>query len=267
MTLAAVVLLLTTSEASVDRTGRHVSARRSRVAEGVRCITVQVGPDDKQDIHFRWEKDFTLRGLRTHVAARTSWPKNKDTKSHVGDAGVMDSITLSGSVLDVAYEAKHSDGATDIQVAYSLPGGLQVMSDVTCTSRSPSDIEVKSVSAFHTAGAFNLQPTWNFANNRLRIKLGRGMRRFACPVSVTADFDPDEWLSGAEYEFGVRQELTAGRMLRAKLLLPAQRAGQKVWAEIRDNTIDEGGSWIAQASVPVGRLDEVEFTLRRAWQF
>jgi len=258
-----VFALAATVEANVDRTGRHRGGYHSRVAEGVRCITVQVGSAAKQDIHFRWEKDFTLKGLRAHVAARTSWPKDESVDNKVGPNGVLDSITVSGAALDIVYQAKYTDDATDVNLAYSLPGGLQLMSDMQLGN---GEREVTSVSAFHTAGAFNIQPTWLLASKRLRLKLGRGMRRFACPVSLTTEFDPSNGLADASYEIGMRQEL-GGRALRAKLLLPPKREDQKLWAELRDNTVDEGGAWIAKATMPVEAMRLVEFTLRRAWQF
>lgn len=273
------VALTVVALGTVDRTGRHATAgRHSKVAEGVRTITMQVGSgkggSSKSDIHLRWEKDFLLRDLRARVTAKTSWPRSESFDSYVGKDGALDTISVGGSVRDVVYQATHADGATDIQLAFSLPGGLQLMSAVNV--QDGGQAAVKSVSAFHTAGAFNLQPTWFLPDKRLRIKLGKGLKRFACPVSLTTELRPGEGLGDASYEVGVRQQLSPGRTLRARLLLPPTREERKVWAEIRDSAFDPEALWILKATVPMAAeagsslsdcLRAAEFVMRRAWQF
>ena len=63
-----------------------------------------------------------------------------------------------GDVSGVSYEVKRAlgdDGRPDIEtsLAYSAPGGVQLMADTKGTN-------VDAVSAFHTAGPFNVQPSW-----------------------------------------------------------------------------------------------------------
>ena len=268
---AVLACCVAAASAVVDKTGRRSHGNpTSRVGEGVRTITVQVGNDaDSKNVHLRWDKDYTLRGLRAHLTAKTSWPRNKEFSSHVGNNGVLDSLFLSGSLMDVVYEAHHHDAATDVDVAYDVPGA-RLMSSFTVKDQLA--FEVKSVGAFKTSYGVNFQPTFFLADKRLRLKLGQGIRRGLCPVSVTADFQPEDLSAPKSYAFGLRQELAPGRMLRAKLELPSAREERKVWAEMRDKVVDNGAIWIAKATVPLediegGTLSNAELTLRRAWQF
>lgn len=263
------VAFLSVAGAVVDKTGRRSHGHpTSRVSDGVRTITIQIGNNQDtapSDMHLRWDKDFSLQGLRAHLTAKTSWPRNV-AQSHVGRNGVLDSLFLSGSIMDVVYEAHHHDAATDIDIAYDLPGARLM------TAFSVKDqllLDVKSVSAFKTSRNVNFQPTLFLADKRLRLKLGQGIRRGLCPVSVTAEFQPQDLSAPKSYTFGMRQELSPGRMLRAKLHLPPAREEQKVWAELRDSVVDNGAMWIAKATVPLegGSLRNAEVTLRRAWQF
>ena len=260
--------------AVVDKTGRRSHGHpTSRVGEGVRTVTVQMGNKkdrSQNDVHVRWEKDFNLGRLRTHLTAKTSWPKAnfEEMNSHVGFNGVLDSLYLSGSAMDVVYDLHHHDATTDVDLAYDVPG-VRLMSSLTINDDLST--EVSSVGAFQTLGAFcNLQPTWLPGANRLRLKLGQGIRRGLCPVSVTADFAPGDLAAPKSYTVGMRQELSPGRMLRAKVLLPPEPEERSVWAELRDHVIDKEALWIAKASMPLAKVGDarnVEITLRRAWQF
>ena len=168
----------------------------------------------------------------------------------------------------LVYDLHHHDATTDVDLAYDVPG-VRLMSSLTI--KDQLSMVVKSVGAFHAfGGVCNIQPTWLPDANRLRLKLGQGIRRGLCPVSVTADFAPGALDAPKSYTIGMRQEISPGRMLRAKFLLPPAREEQTVEAEVRDHAIDKDALWIAKASVPLAKLGDVrnmELTLRRAWQF
>jgi hypothetical protein len=111
------------------------------------------------------------------------------------------------------------------------------------------------LSAFHLAGPFNLQSSWLCGPKILQLKLGRGGIFRRCPVSFQADL-PTTTAGTRNYEIGMRQELGAGRRLRGRLLLPAEKSARSVWCEYEDTAISKSGVWVAKATVPLGRAAE-----------
>jgi len=218
------------------------------------------------DLHAKVEKDVMLLGkLRTHLTCRFRAPNKR----------LIDTVSVSGALGDVVYEATRSmngDGkGTEVSVGYSLPAGLQLFADARMLPTGEHTID--SLSAFHVAGPFNVQPSWILPTRTLRLKMCRGGRWHSCPFDVQTDLHADG--APADYEIGYDQELHSGRTLKARLLMPAQAAARQMWAEYRDATIEEGGTWICRAAMPLGDdvdargglIHRAEFSLRRAWQW
>jgi len=237
----------------------------SAVTRAVHYMCVQFGGkgDSPGDVHARWEKDVHLGAgsVPLHVALKFQHPADQ----------LLDSVTVSGCLLDVGVEASHrfSEDHTDVTMAYSLPGGTQLTADANvAASDGSTSCSLQEVSAFHVAGPFNVQPAWLPAANVFRLKLGRGAMRRRCPVSLQADVKPGSHLPN-NYEIGVRHQFGRGRKLRARLLLPEDAPGRKAWLEYQDDTLDKRAVWFVKAALSLdGASSKVpELSLRRAWQW
>ena len=126
------------------------------------------------------------------------------------------------------------------------------------------------------AGPVNVEVTSLLPSQRFRLKIGRGLARFRCPVSLQAEFPAhgSEKSEPPDYELGWRQNLDeeGKRRLRARILMPGRRASA-AWLEYRDATIDENGEWIAKITMPLdggcngGKRWKPEISIRREWQW
>lgn len=252
--------------ATLHRTGRtHDGNPTSSLAQAVRYVCVQVGGkgDKPGDIHAKWDKDFALGPMPMHISCAFR---------HPGGRQLLNAVSLSGSALDVAYKATHQldkeSRSTDVSLAYSLPGGTQVMADAIVAGEG-GVCKLRELSAFHTAGPINLQPAWNPVLRMLRLKLGQGGMRHRCPLSIQTEFQPGSD-APASYELGMRHQFDHLRQLRARLLLPAD-AERMLTAEYQDAKIDKEAVWYAKASLPLDGdhrgFGAAELSLRRAWQW
>ena len=259
--MVAALLLAATSTAVIDRTGRcsggHV---HDSLCASVKQITIGYGmpgnPDG--DFHARYEKQLNVGDLRTLLSFRFRHPNER----------LLDTVAVSGDVSGVSYEVKRAlgdDGRPDIEtsLAYSAPGGVQLMADTKGTN-------VDAVSAFHTAGPFNVQPSWLVPTRTLRLTLGRGHGAFRCPFSLTSEIhDIGRGGSPIDHELAMNHEFDSLRKLKARLILPAEAAARKLWAEYQDSQIDKKATWFARASMPFAEpsADKLELSLRRKWQW
>jgi len=257
--------------ATLDRTGRCSNGHPTdKVSAAVKYASVQLGGKGALvgDVHTRFEKEVNLGPMRTHLTCRFRHPNEQ----------LLDTVSLSGSIGDIIYEATRNivgpdQGSTNVQMAYSLPTGLQLMADTTATAKK---LVLDRVSAFHVAGPFNVQPSWLLATRTLRLQLARGCRWTRCPFDFQTEVHTDsESGRRTSYELGYQKQILDGRHLRGRLLLPADVSGRQIWAEYRDEKIDKHGVWYAKATLPFsqedrlasGLLRRVDFSLRRAWQW
>jgi hypothetical protein len=269
----ALALTVGYAAATIDRTGRaSQGSPKHRLSSSVKCVTVQLGGKGELpgDVHGRVEKDVILGPVRTHVTCRFAHPSEKTP---------LDTVSFAGNLGDIGYEAAYNnkEGGTDLQLAYSLPSGVQLMADAKMLPTGQRTLD--RLSAFHVAGPFNLQPSFLLNEQKWRIKLGRGGRWNRCPLSVQADLDKDGTPSA--YEVGMRHEFVEGRKMKARLLLPGVASARQLWAEYQDAKIEKGSVWFARATVPLGEetdsrgsggdagglLSRSQFSLRRAWQW
>ena len=90
--------------------------------KSVKHASIQVGGKGSSpgDVHARFEQDVHIGKLRTHLTARFR---------HPNENRLLDTVSLSGMVGDVGYEATRvigGDDSTDMQLAYALPSGIQL---------------------------------------------------------------------------------------------------------------------------------------------
>jgi len=260
MLVIAWVVLAT---ASLDRTGRSSGGRvHSAVTESVHYVSVQVGGKGNVagDVHAKWEKDINVgTSVPVHVSLKFQHPAEQ----------MLDSVSLSGSLLNVGYEATRclskENAGTDLVLGYSLPGGTQLTADANVNAGDHT-CKLQEVSAFHPAGPFNVQPSWLLASKILRIKLGRGAIRRRCPVSLQTDFKAGS-IKPQSAEIGLRHLFNPGRKMRARLLMPSDAPSQ-AWVEYEDDKIDKRAVWFLKAALPLqGKRRMPEVSLRRAWQW
>jgi len=237
----------------------------SRPSGSVKCASVQVGGKGSKpgDLHARFEQDLRIGKLRTHLVARFRHPNTKR---------MLDTVSLVGVLGDVAYEATRDiggDESTDVQLAYAVPSGVQVTAGVKVRpTGSPGErhIDIERLSAFHTAGPVNIEPSWLLTERALRVKLGRGLRcGRMCPFTLQTELRRDG--TPATYELTARHEPSEGRKFQASLLLPGVASARQVCAEYQDATIDKGATWFAKAAVSGEQGRAPELSLRRAWHF
>jgi len=244
-----------------------------------RKAVVQLGNNRPGSLHATWEKWVHIGNHRTKASCDLQHP------SRAGTHGLVESVSISGSLMDVSYEATRTLNedatGTDMQFAYALPTGLQVMADAhvakDAPEGNPGGVQLTRMSAFHTAGPFNLQSSWLCGPKTLQLKLGRGAMFRRCPVSFQADI-PAGGTGTRNFEVGMRQELGGGRRMRGRLLLPAETSMRSVWCEVEDTAISKSGVWIAKATLPLVQasaqaagkgvmaavLDRVDLSLRMA---
>jgi len=266
--LAATLALA--SGANIHRTGRtHEGRPTNTISQAVRYLSVQLGGKDgvKGDVQAKWDKDINLGRIPLHVTCQFEHPNANPLES-----SPLQSVTVSGSLLDVGFEAIRSrsdpSGSASLSLSYSLPEGTLL----TANTRVDGDARtcsVERISAFRLAGPFNVQPSWFPTTGMFRFKLGRGGMRRRCPVSVQTEFKPGAG-GPVSYEVGMRHQLSPKHKVRARLLLPSE-APRVLWCEYHDSQIDEEAVWIAKAAVELdgerGGIGAPILSLRRAWQW
>lgn len=305
MRLGNIMLLLSSVvvQAKLDRTGRHPGPHHSKMSDGVWHVCVQAGgtgADGMGDFQLKYETDVEiLEGMRTHVAVAADgrnllrWPsmtaadleKKKETRqANSLGSSTLPTVFVSGALpLDLYYEVRRSlarftNSGTDLSLACSLPAGVQATAkgnlkkpiggswkEATC---------LQSLSLFRVAGPVNVEVTSLLMTQRFRLKIGRGLARLRCPISLQAEFPyrGSEKSEPPDYELGWRQNLDeeGKRRLRARILMPGRRASA-AWLEYRDATIDENGEWIAKIAMPLdggcsgGKRWKPEISIRREW--
>jgi len=272
--LALTAGLALSASANIDRTGRSSGGHpRAKLNQGVKYLSVQVGGKESRDVCAKWEKNLGVGPLRTHLTAEFKHPNGENP---------LESVSVSGYVADVSYEATRTlsekESGTAVQLSYSAPGGVQLTANGVVHGVVDGKVDVETLSAFHVAGPVNVQTSWMPLSERLRVKIGRGGTRHRCPISLQTEFEPKaaEPVATASYQVGMRHEFGYGRKLRGRIQLPAGGSDGLIWTEYMDSRVDPRATWFAKASMPVTRsvsaderpgFERVTLSLRRAWQW
>jgi len=212
------------------------------------------------NIKASWNKALNIGDMKADLKANYDYNSNKD---FLKDVSLSGDLTEAGS-LAVSYEVNHNFQNKNTEVK------LTAVSDGTTLSADyDTEDQLKEVGLAREVEVgdqkVDFQPSWLVKAKTARVKLMSGIGGGGDKLSAQIDYATEG--GSASYELGYSHSLEEGRDVSATF-----KADDKdLEVEYVDSTFENGATWTAKATVPVGDanniLDAAALTLKRSWSW